>query len=251
MHLKPSPEQTAQKILNEKFPDCRAMFLAGSVIRGEATEFSDLDIVVVYDRLDTAWRDAFYFDTWPVEVFVHDPETLNYFYENFDISAGIPSLSNMVVEGKEIPGRSEFSQSLKQVALKVIDRGPVPWTKNEIDRGRYFITDICDDLRQPRNEQEMMASAFQLYDVLTNFYFRSKNQWSAKGKSIPKKWLKEAPELGKEFTDAFDDALIAKEASTLITFSEKILSPYGGWLFVNSKTLAPKEWRIAAQNSPE
>jgi predicted nucleotidyltransferase len=33
--------------LDQRFPECSAAFLAGSVIRGEGTSTSDLDIVII------------------------------------------------------------------------------------------------------------------------------------------------------------------------------------------------------------
>jgi hypothetical protein len=47
----------------------------------EAARTSDLDIVVVFDTLPNAYREAFTFGGWPVETFVHDPTTLRDFFE--------------------------------------------------------------------------------------------------------------------------------------------------------------------------
>ncbi len=44
-----SPKNAAIEIYNERFPDAKVIFLAGSVIRGEGTAHSDLDLVVVYE----------------------------------------------------------------------------------------------------------------------------------------------------------------------------------------------------------
>jgi len=245
MMTKISPEETALKILREKFPDSKVMFLAGSVMRGEGTEYSDLDIVVMYEKIEAAYRDSFFINDWPVEVFVHDIETLKYFFQKFDATSGIPALSNMVCEGKEIPGPSDFSLKLKDLARLTIETGPEKWTSKEVDRARYMITDICDDLRNPSSEEEMMGSLVQLYDALTIFYFRSQNKWTAKGKSIPKIWKKDNPELAESFSEAFTYAFKYQDSSKIIIFSEQILRPAGGWYFENSKTIAPADWRIA------
>jgi len=66
------------------------LLLAGSIVRGEGTPHSDLDLVVIFDRLPNAYRESFYFGDLPVEAFVHDPETLNYFLFEVDRSSGIP-----------------------------------------------------------------------------------------------------------------------------------------------------------------
>jgi len=40
--MKIPPIKAAQKLINKRFPTCDAALLAGSVVRGEATETSDL-----------------------------------------------------------------------------------------------------------------------------------------------------------------------------------------------------------------
>lgn len=44
--------------------------------------------------------------TSPLEAFVHDPETRNYFFFEVDRPSGIPALPQMVLEGIEIPHSS-------------------------------------------------------------------------------------------------------------------------------------------------
>jgi len=73
----------AETIRQQLFPDAGALFLAGSIVRGESNEHSDLDIAVVYEYLPAAYRESFTFSRWPVEVFVHVPATLAYFFISF------------------------------------------------------------------------------------------------------------------------------------------------------------------------
>lgn len=42
----------ANQFIELRFPSCQAASLAGSVVRGEATNTSDLDIVVFDDNID-------------------------------------------------------------------------------------------------------------------------------------------------------------------------------------------------------
>ncbi len=41
--IKPPALEAANELFKERFHDAKAMFLAGSVVRGEGTPFSDLD----------------------------------------------------------------------------------------------------------------------------------------------------------------------------------------------------------------
>ncbi len=47
------------RLHNEKYPEADVIFLAGSVIRGEGTKTSDLDIVVIYSSIPNAYRDSY------------------------------------------------------------------------------------------------------------------------------------------------------------------------------------------------
>ena len=51
------PREVALDLWKAKYPRAKVIFLAGSVMRGEGTEFSDLDLVVVFDELENAWRE--------------------------------------------------------------------------------------------------------------------------------------------------------------------------------------------------
>jgi hypothetical protein len=84
------PVDVASDILKDRYPDALLAFVAGSFNRGEATMFSDIDLVVIFQKLDNAWRESFVFQDWPVEVFAHDPETLRYFFRD-DAKSGVPS----------------------------------------------------------------------------------------------------------------------------------------------------------------
>lgn len=74
----------ARVICAQRYPDAAAAFAAGSLMRGEGTRYSDLDLVVVYSALPAAYRESFRLQGLPVEAFVHDPETLEYCFVEMD-----------------------------------------------------------------------------------------------------------------------------------------------------------------------
>src|SRR5204863_8980776 len=141
------------------------------------SSFSDLDLVVIFDKLPAAYRESFYFQGFPVEAFVHDPETLNYFLHDVDRPSGIPSLAQMILEGVEVPKPSELSGSLKELATSVLEMRPPALSEKEISKLRYNITSLVDDIRQPRSQAELVAAGTQLYEALADYYFRTNNLW--------------------------------------------------------------------------
>src|ERR1044072_6240476 len=108
---KASPVEAVQGIFRERYEGARVVDLGGLVFRGKAPPTSVLDMVVVYERLPNAYREAFVYGGWPVEAFVHDAGTLEKFFEQ-DRRRGVPSLMSMVWEGVEVPEACELSEGL-------------------------------------------------------------------------------------------------------------------------------------------
>ena len=238
-----TPQEAALELFKTKYSGAKCIFLAGSVIRGEASKYSDLDLVVVYEKLEFAYRDSYIFNDWPVEAFVHDPQTLKYFFEEVDGPSGCPSLVQMVIEGLTIPEAESFTEGLKEYAQSEMGKGPSLWGQDAVDRARYGITDLIDDLREPINHSEAIGSAARLYDVLADFYFRSQGKWSAKGKTIDRKLKELDPVFAKEFYDSFNLLYSKNDSSSVVSLAEKILLPYGGFLFDGHRLDAPESWR--------
>ena len=237
------PTQVVTEIFATRYPDANVLFLAGSILRGEGTRFSDLDLVVIFERLPAPYRESFYFKDFPVEAFVHDPETLNYFFSEVDRPSGIPSLAQMVLEGIEIPQANALSRTLKELAAAVIQLGPPNLSAEEIRKLRYDITNLVDDIREPRSKAELIGTGAQLYDVLANCYFRTNNLWSAKGKSIPRILQQADQDLCSRFLQAFDELFVGGLPEKVISLAEEILEPSGGFLFEGHRLEAPRHYR--------
>lgn len=233
--------KTAHDIKRTQYPDSDSVLLAGSTIRGEGTRYSDLDLVVVYAELDAARRESFHFEGFPVEAFIHTEETLKYFFED-DARRGIPSLPQMVSEGIAIP-ESPLTLRLKKAAEEILGKGPLPLSDLELRNSRYIVTDLVDDLREPRSHAETVATAARLYELLADFQFRANGKWSARGKTIPRKLGREFPDLALRFEESFREAFATGVATRVIELASELLGPHRGFLFDGYSLTAPKEWR--------
>jgi len=236
------PFEAASEIFHARHAGARLLFLAGSVMRGEDTPSSDLDLVVVYERLPTAYRESFTHGGWPVETFVNDPETLGYFLEA-DAESGFPSMLNMVLEGREIPAPCELSQTLKRMAAELLAAGPLPLCDEELRSRRYFLTDHVEDIRHPRNEAELVATGAQMYAAVADFYLRSRGHWSAKGKAVPRRLREADAPFAARFREAFETLFVGKRSHEVIALVEDVLAPFGGFLFDGYKLDAPGDKR--------
>lgn len=239
----PNPVDVARKVLLERFPEAAVGFVGGSFNRGEETAYSDIDLVVIFNKVDFAWRESFVFEQWPIEVFAHDPETLHYFFREKDAKSGIPSLASMVSEGPVIGINHALAATLKTLANHVLQGQPAIWSKETIDQQRYAITDLVDDLREPRNAFEAHITIGALHEALGNFYFRSWRLWSASRKHIPRRLLQIDPVFCSKWVSVFEGAY-AGHYSDLLWMTEQILALHGGFLFDGFRRDAPSTWRL-------
>ena len=230
-----------QELFSEKYTHATFCFFGGSHVRQEATEFSDVDLVVVYPHLEYAFRESFLYKGIPFEVFHHDEKTLLYFMDQ-DAKRGRPSMPQMVKEGIVIPSSTEQSHELKKHAASLL-RSPPKLSREDVENQRYAISDIVDDLRAPRSRQEAIASGVQLYPLLANFYLRAHGNWGASGKWIPRVLSRIDPEYAKNFQRAFDQLFQFGIVSVLIAVAEETLSPFGGCFFDGYRRDAPADWR--------
>ena len=181
----------------------------------------------MYARLPHAYRESLLAKGCPVEAFVHDPGTLEYFYLEVDRPAGVPALAQMVVEGIEIPGPTELSQQLKRRAAAVIEAGPPALDRDGERRMRYFVSDLLDDLRAPRSRAELIAAGARMFDGLADYYLRRRGRWSAT----------------TSYCDAFEELFARWDPQAVIRLTEDLLSESGGPLFDGYRADAPPAWR--------
>jgi len=220
-----------REIHRDRYITANVILLAGSHVRGTATRYSDLDLVVIFDQLPNAYRESFYASGFPVEAFVHDPETLYFFLTESDRPTGMASLAQMIIEGIEVPGSSVLSTEMKALASMAYGQGPPRLTAHQIDDIRYRITGLIDDIRDPRSHAELLATGTELYNEVANFRLRTSGEWGAKGKSIPWRLSESDPDFAQRYVSAFETLFTLKRPADAIRLAEEIIEPFGGLHF--------------------
>lgn len=229
MQAELSPFEIAKNFVEDRFPDCDAALLAGSVTRGEATVTSDLDIVIFNKNLTSAYRESLIAYGWPIEVFVHNLQSYKFFFES-DIKRARPSLPRMVAEGMVIR-KSEFLKEIIDEAKRIIEIGPEEWTVKEIESKRYFITDTLDDFIGSNNKAEEIFIASTLSDQLQEFVLRTNKRWVGKSKWVVRELNHFDPVFTEQFVEAFSLYYRTSSKEKVIEMAELVLEPYGGRLF--------------------
>ncbi|WP_088006963.1 nucleotidyltransferase domain-containing protein [Indiicoccus explosivorum] len=219
----------AKRILAAYFPDCDCAILAGSTVRGEATETSDLDLVIFDRKIAASYRESFIDFGWPVEAFVHNFDSYKTYFED-DIKRARPSLPRMVAEGTVIKDDGEL-EVIRQEARDLLARGPEKWNAETIRLKRYFITDALDDFEGSKDRAEQLFIANTLAELLSEFVLRTNGQWIGASKWIVRAMKRYDAEFASIFTAAFDDFYRKNEKHGIIDLADHVLKPHGGRLF--------------------
>jgi predicted nucleotidyltransferase len=234
----------------ERYRGADVVFAAGSIVRGEGTAFSDLDLVVVYPQLAQAYREAFRFKDYPVEAFVHDRATLEYFFFDADRPSGIPALPQMITEGIEVPGPTAMSRTLKELASSILSAGPPALDVETERRMRYAVCDVLDDLRAPGSHDELIGAGSRLYELLADYHLRRTGHWSGRGKAIVRALRNADPALSTRYADAFDELFRRGDPEAVVRLAEDLLRDAGGLLFEGFRSDAPATWRREVRERP-
>ncbi|SET85214.1 Nucleotidyltransferase domain-containing protein [Salinibacillus kushneri] len=223
------PIKAAQKFINKYFQYCDGALLAGSVVRGEATETSDLDIVIFDNTFSSSYRESIIDYEWQIEVFAHNLNSYRDYFES-DYKRARPSLPRMVSEGKILKDNGVI-ESIKCEAKELIAKGPEKWSDETIKTKRYFITDSLDDFIGCNSRAEGIFIANTLAELVSEFVLRTNNRWIGTSKWIIRSLRHFDVNFADQFVDAFDMFYKNGEKQKIIKLVDELLQPYGGRLF--------------------
>lgn len=223
------PIEAAKMIIGSHFPNCQGALLAGSVVRGEATDTSDLDIVIFDDKIKSSYRESFIKYGWRSEIFVHNLTSYNAYFVS-DCERARPSMPRMVSEGIIIKDNG-IIESIKKEAEELLARGPKEWSLETITLKRYFITDTLDDFIGCTNRAEGLFIANSLAEITSEFVLRTNQRWIGNSKWIVRSLKQYDEGFAERFVHAFDCFYKSDDKSKIIQMVDSILQPYGGRLF--------------------
>ena len=230
-YLTQPPLQVATKLVQSDFVACLAAFLAGSVVREEHTASSDLDIVIITLHDPAApYRKSCVQGGWPIELFVHTPESLTRFFE-MDKASRTPSLPQMVSEGIVISQQEFWAEKFKTQAESVLQAGPEALSESEIQSTRYQLSDLLEDLRGSQRPEESLFIAAELAEKAAQFYLSYHQYWNGHGKWLHRALKRANPELANSLVQALDALYQDRISHLLIQWVQAVLEPVGGTLF--------------------
>ncbi|MCC3646816.1 nucleotidyltransferase domain-containing protein [Cytobacillus oceanisediminis] len=224
-----TPIEAAHQFVNKHFPNCKGALLAGSVVRGEATEKSDLDIVIFDKDLSTSYRESLIEYGWHIEVFAHTLTSYKHFFK-MDYERARPSMPRMVSEGIVLK-YDGIIESIKKEANDLLHNGPQEWSEETINTKRYFLSDALDDFIGSTNRSEELFIATTLAELLSEFVLRTNRQWIGTSKWVYRSLKDYDEEFANQFVKAFDIFYKTGNKGQVIELADYVLQPFGGKLF--------------------
>ena len=228
-----------------RWPHATAAIIGGSIARGEATPTSDIDLLLLFEKVDRAWRDTLKVDGQTVELFGHDPSTFDYFCRRIDAPNGTIPLAMMVIDGVAVLPPGASSDALGQYARQLYAAGPPAWDSATLAARRYAITTLVEDLQDSERSDETLAIAVKLYDTLATFALRAGGHWTGTGKHLARRLKAAMPDLAAALEEGMGRLAADPERAraVLTEAARRALAPHGGWLLEGFHAPAPADWR--------
>lgn len=235
----------AVRLVRERYPSAVAAIIGGSYASGRQTASSDIDLLLLFDHVECAWRDTLVAEGRTVELFGHDLATFNYFCMEMDAPGGKVPLAMMVVEGENILAAGDAHARLQALARAIDAAGPPVLDVDGLRRRRYAITTALEDLVDSTQPGEALAVACQLYEWLADLHLRAAGQWSGGGKHLFRRLLAFDAAVANGLDGALrlvaSDLPAGQQAFEQV--SAAVLAPVGGPLLDGFALPAPAHWR--------
>ncbi len=244
MHIDAAIALVRTKLL-PRWPHATAAIIGGSIARGEATPTSDIDLLLLFERVDRAWRNTLKVDGQTVELFGHDPATFDYFCRRIDAPNGTMPLAMMVIDGVAVLPPNLTFDALCKYARQLYAAGPPAWDGATLAARRYAITTLVEDLQDSERPGETLAIAVKLYDTLATFALRAGGHWTGTGKHLARRLAAAMPDLAAALEEGMG-RLAADPAGAKAVLAEaarRALAPHGSWLLEGFHAAAPAAWR--------
>ncbi|WP_402720986.1 nucleotidyltransferase domain-containing protein [Janthinobacterium rivuli] len=235
----------AVRLVRQRYPTAVVAIIGGSFATGRQTPSSDIDLLLLFDHVDCAWRDTLVAEGRTVELFAHDVATFTYFCKEIDAAGGTVPLAMMVLEGENIAAPGPQHAQLLALAQAFAAAGPPVLDADNLLRRRYAITTALEDLVDSRHPCEALAVACQLYPALADLHLRAAGQWIGEGKHL----FRRLQAFDAAIADQLDGALrlVASDLPAgqhaFEQVAAAVLAPVGGPLLEGFTLPAPAHWR--------
>ncbi|MCL6443854.1 MAG: nucleotidyltransferase domain-containing protein [Alicyclobacillus sp.] len=226
--------RAAEKFVSAHYPDCNIAFLAGSTARGDASPYSDLDILVICDHAPSPYIEAFFEYGWMIEVLMHNRNSYKHFFE-MDRNRARPSLPEMFATGIVLVDDGTAA-AIQLEAQQLLEAGPPALSPQEMQFLRFAITNHLLDLQGGLQPLDAIFVVNELADRIHELVLRTNGKWIGKGKRLVRALEDYNPDFAVEFAETFGSFYTTHDVAPVIDFADRVLDCYGGRLFEGYST---------------
>lgn len=173
--------EAARTFVDNRFSDCISALLFGSVARGEESDRSDLDILVVMPDETQSYRQSFHEYGWNIEVWVVSTGYATAKIRRPAVNQS-PVTLTAYAEGLVLKDRGGFVHSLREKARGILEDGPPPLTSRDIATYRYVFTDWLEDFLDTTNHNEAVLISHALVVKSAEFLLAFHGCWIEEGR---------------------------------------------------------------------
>jgi len=218
------PVADARALVFDRFPAARAAFLGGGVLSAHRTSTSDLDIVVVIDGPPTPYRESLRWRGWPVEVFLQNVSTIGARFAK-DTARRRPTLARMCAGGAILTDTDGIAEAVRDQARATLAAGPPPLEQAELDRRRYGLTDLLDDLAGSTDPDETLIICWNVLVEVAQLALLLAGAWLGTGKWLLRELRATDQRLAADLIAAHD------KPADLTSLADAVLAKAGGRLW--------------------
>jgi hypothetical protein len=184
----------ATSYILERFQPVLGIIVAGSILRGQGDERSDLDTFVIFEG-DYRQRVQKLFNGVRFEIFANPPRRVPmYFLE--EQSDGEPSTAHMVATGHILLNRSPVIDTLRQQAQEML-QSPPSYSASFLTMQRYATADAFENALDLRQRDPMMGLSLiaSVLPAMLKFHYYKQGKFVPRHKAMLESLRVDAPEL--------------------------------------------------------
>ena len=223
----------ARALVDARFPDARAAWLAGSVAAGTATPTSDLDVTVLLPGPPAPFRESLVHDGWPVELFVHTTGSVDHWLA-MDRDRRRPTLGRLIGEGIPLVDTDGAGAVVARRCRTFLAAGPEPLSDGDRDALRYGLTDLLDDLADAGDPAVRTAVAVEVWQQAADLLLAEGGAWAGTGKWRVRELAVYDEAHDSRFGPRLHDGLVAAvegDPEPLTRATDEVLAGSGGRLW--------------------
>lgn len=215
----------AERFIATHFPGASLGVIGGSTAAGARTATSDIDLLVIGDRIFTDERTSlaasYDFEGELFEVFAYTPAGFEEWGER-GLREFRPVIVDMLTSGCPVRDDGTYEAMRARWAVAYAD-GPIV-ADHQLALRRYVITDLIDDLADATDPIERHVIGATLYERLAELILLHSGRWIGAGKNLPRRLRA----LDADRAEALGSHLVAGDYSAFNELALRELEALGG-----------------------